>query len=503
MEPEVLSAIPECWRLGKALILDAAERRLTRAGEEVPLPPRALDLLVRLARAEGHLVTREVLLTEVWAGAFVEEGTLSRHVSTVRRALGEEAVHLETVPKAGYRLRGVVAIASSSARPDSPAGPAEASGAGLISRPRRLAALWLTAAAILLLALLAILRLRGGVPPARPGDPAPPSTATDSRARQLEAARELAVRAAALTARRSEAEMLEAVRLYRQAVELDPESASLQAALAASIALVSGTSLPAASYDSARLHAKRALELDPATPDAHAVLGLIAMNRAHDWVGAETEYRRALELDPDSVQAHHWLGEMLVLLGRRTGEGLELLRRAHRLAPGSQAIASDLAKAHYFARQYGEAVAAATSAIDLDPSFAHAYRWRGFARAELGACAEAERDMRSAVGLDPTPIVRAELANVLGRCERLGAAREIAAALESEARSGYVSPLALLVARAGVGEVDAALDALEGLESSGDMTLGAATAPCFDHLRSSPRFAAHLSRVGNGTRTEQ
>ncbi|MEZ5314093.1 MAG: hypothetical protein R2862_10820 [Thermoanaerobaculia bacterium] len=57
------------------------------------------------------------------------------------------------------------------------------------------------------------------------------------------------MRAAALTARRLEARCSVAVLcLYRQAVELDPESALLQAALAASIAPVSGTSLPAASY---------------------------------------------------------------------------------------------------------------------------------------------------------------------------------------------------------------------------------------------------------------
>src|SRR4029078_4061698 len=61
-------------------------------------------VLVALVSRAGHLVTKEELLAEVWAGTFVEDANISYTISLVRRALGEEADPIETVPKVGYRF---------------------------------------------------------------------------------------------------------------------------------------------------------------------------------------------------------------------------------------------------------------------------------------------------------------------------------------------------------------------------------------------------------------
>ena len=84
--------------------LDARERQLLRDGETISLPPKAFDVLVALVARAGHLVTKEELLAEVWAGTFVEDANISYTISLVRRALGEEADPIETVPKVGYRF---------------------------------------------------------------------------------------------------------------------------------------------------------------------------------------------------------------------------------------------------------------------------------------------------------------------------------------------------------------------------------------------------------------
>ncbi len=90
--------------------LVAAERRLMRDGAAVHLPPRAFDVLHSLLRRPGELVRKEELLDEVWAGAIVEDGSVTRTVSTLRRALGEDpaAPWIETVSRFGYRFRGAV-----------------------------------------------------------------------------------------------------------------------------------------------------------------------------------------------------------------------------------------------------------------------------------------------------------------------------------------------------------------------------------------------------------
>jgi DNA-binding winged helix-turn-helix (wHTH) protein/cytochrome c-type biogenesis protein CcmH/NrfG len=98
----------EVYQFGE-FTLDAAERRLERAGQRVSLAPKALDLLVELVRRGGELVRKRELLDLVWPEAFVEEGILAVHISALRKALAEKGQELiETVPRAGYRFTAAV-----------------------------------------------------------------------------------------------------------------------------------------------------------------------------------------------------------------------------------------------------------------------------------------------------------------------------------------------------------------------------------------------------------
>jgi DNA-binding winged helix-turn-helix (wHTH) protein/TolB-like protein/Tfp pilus assembly protein PilF len=87
--------------------LDPANRLLTRAGKEVPLPGRAFDALLLLASRPGDLLTKEELMDSVWGGSFVEEANLTVAISTLRRALNEdphERRYIQTVARRGYRF---------------------------------------------------------------------------------------------------------------------------------------------------------------------------------------------------------------------------------------------------------------------------------------------------------------------------------------------------------------------------------------------------------------
>src|SRR5262245_17712572 len=87
--------------------LDAAERRLLREGESVPLPPKAFDLLLALVEHHGQLLEKDELLKVVWPDTFVEEANLSYNISLIRKALGDGEngqKFIETVPKRGYRF---------------------------------------------------------------------------------------------------------------------------------------------------------------------------------------------------------------------------------------------------------------------------------------------------------------------------------------------------------------------------------------------------------------
>jgi Tol biopolymer transport system component/DNA-binding winged helix-turn-helix (wHTH) protein len=87
--------------------LNTNKRVLLRAGEPVPLTPKAFDTLLMLVRNSGHVVGKDELLNAVWPDAFVEESTLAQNIFTLRKALGQGRDgerYIETVPKYGYRF---------------------------------------------------------------------------------------------------------------------------------------------------------------------------------------------------------------------------------------------------------------------------------------------------------------------------------------------------------------------------------------------------------------
>jgi Tol biopolymer transport system component/DNA-binding winged helix-turn-helix (wHTH) protein len=106
--------------------LDLAEQRLLDDGRPVPLTPKVFDVLRVLVENAGHLVEKEQVLREVWNDAFVEEASLSRAISVLRKALRESDSnrYIETVPKRGYRFvapvseRATAPPREASARPD-------------------------------------------------------------------------------------------------------------------------------------------------------------------------------------------------------------------------------------------------------------------------------------------------------------------------------------------------------------------------------------------------
>lgn len=87
--------------------IDPDERVLYRDGRPVALPPKTFDTLAALVERYGHIVEKDELMRTVWPDTFVEEVNLARHVSNLRKVLGEDGddnLYIETVPRRGYRF---------------------------------------------------------------------------------------------------------------------------------------------------------------------------------------------------------------------------------------------------------------------------------------------------------------------------------------------------------------------------------------------------------------
>jgi Tol biopolymer transport system component/DNA-binding winged helix-turn-helix (wHTH) protein len=90
---------------------------LSRAGREVQIEPKAMQLLVYLAEHGGDVVSKEQLIRDVWEGAFVTDEVITYSIWEIRKALGDDAKKprfIQTIPKKGYRLIAPVAYEGTS-----------------------------------------------------------------------------------------------------------------------------------------------------------------------------------------------------------------------------------------------------------------------------------------------------------------------------------------------------------------------------------------------------
>jgi two-component system, OmpR family, response regulator len=90
------------------LELDLLTRDVTRAGKDIPLQPREFKLLEYLMRHAGHIVTRTMLLENVWDYHFdPQTNVIDVHVSRLRAKIdkGFDEPILQTVRGAGYMIR--------------------------------------------------------------------------------------------------------------------------------------------------------------------------------------------------------------------------------------------------------------------------------------------------------------------------------------------------------------------------------------------------------------
>jgi len=87
------------------LVIDPQRREVLVKDQPIDLRRKEFDLLETLARQPGIVLSREQILEQVWGYDFYgQTRTVDVHIASLRRKLGESAVHIETVTGIGYRL---------------------------------------------------------------------------------------------------------------------------------------------------------------------------------------------------------------------------------------------------------------------------------------------------------------------------------------------------------------------------------------------------------------
>ncbi|HYU40875.1 MAG TPA: winged helix-turn-helix domain-containing protein [Vicinamibacteria bacterium] len=302
--------------------------------------------------------------------------------------------------------------------------------------------------------------------------------------------------------RRTEAALKQALGYFQRAIAADPDDARAYSGLADCYSALGASSVvgglpPRQAVPEAKAAALKALQIDGTLAEAHNSLAMVHLLYDWDLAASEREFRRALELDPDYTTADHWYSHTLTVLGR-TDESLAESKRALELEPLNLAVGSHLGWHYLYARQYDQAIEQFRKTLELDPAFPPAQRYAAWAYLQKGMRQEAIASLRAALGLlGRNPEVEGELGHALGVAGRRAEALAMLEGLRQLSSTRGVSPYSIALVHGGLGDRDQALAWLEkAYVERSDYMPYLSREPMLDGLRSDPRFAALVRRIG-------
>jgi serine/threonine-protein kinase len=288
------------------------------------------------------------------------------------------------------------------------------------------------------------------------------------------------------------------IEYFNQAIAIDPTYALAYAGLSdLYIAQAHVFVPPKEGYAKAKWGAEKAAQLDDTLAEAHEALGSVKLYSDWDFPAAEREFKRAIELNPNYALAHSNYSCYFKAL-RRYPEEIAEARRGQDLDPLSAFANMELGEAFYQARRYDEAIEQIRKTVALDPHFFVSYHVGARAYEQKKMYPEAIADCQEWMKIFPDdPNALATLGHVYATMGKGREAEEIINKLQEISKQRYFSPYWIAVAYAGLGDNDQAFHYFEkAFEDRYFLMIWMNSDPRFDNLRSDPRFADLVRRVG-------
>jgi TolB-like protein/DNA-binding winged helix-turn-helix (wHTH) protein len=295
----------------------------------------------------------------------------------------------------------------------------------------------------------------------------------------------------------------ESLRLFQQAIAVDPDYADAYAALARAydVSNIDGIYSPEESFPPAKAAAMKAIELDPTNAEAYASLGMEKSHYDFDLKGAKADFLKAIELNPNLAWAHFLYSNCYLMPMRLRAEAIAENKKAIELDPLSMPINNFLGETYLLAGDYPASQQAFQRAMAMDPNFPlpHAYISGLF---EVMGKYEEAIDERE----------RGDLLMGFSQRDESYRTAKLRAAFRTKGEKGYwmerlaqdsramkrpgiaFSPMVVAWDYAQAGEKDKALKWLEAREGA-ELTL-LAVDPVWKNLHGDPRFSDLLKRIG-------
>jgi TolB-like protein/DNA-binding winged helix-turn-helix (wHTH) protein/Tfp pilus assembly protein PilF len=282
----------------------------------------------------------------------------------------------------------------------------------------------------------------------------------------------------------------QAIEYLNQVVTLEPDYAPAHASLAEAythLGFLSAIPREKASQE-AKQAAARALALDDGLAEAHTATAYAKFLFDWDWRGPDVEFRRSIELNPSSADAHLLYSIYLTLSGRFE-DAIRENQLAIQLDPLNPFVNFNLGWIYFNSKRYARGISFMQELQRRYPDYPFAHHHLAGLYAGEGKCAEAIAEADHDQSLDE--------AFTYATCGQSERALKLVHEAETEVARGQLDPIYPAWMYASLGRRDEAIRWLNrAIDKRSIQTVFIKVMPELDSIRSDPRFAAALDRVG-------
>ena len=286
---------------------------------------------------------------------------------------------------------------------------------------------------------------------------------------------------------------------FERAIEKDPGYADAYSGLASSYGILAnyGYVPGAEALPKAKSYAIKALELDEASAEAHASLGIILWNQ-WDVRTAGRELRKAIQLNPSYASAHQWYADYLLEVEGNVDGAIAEKLRARELDPMSPLVNVNVAVVYLRAHMYDKALMELKKTVEMFPESWHAHNFLAYAYVMTGRYEDAVPEYQKMIALSGMKLGAAFLGATYAYFGRKEEAMRSIEELQELAKTEYVSPLSFAIIYAGLGDKDEAFRWFDkAYEQRSPDLIGLKNDPfCVETLGADPRWSALWRKIG-------
>jgi TolB-like protein/tRNA A-37 threonylcarbamoyl transferase component Bud32/Tfp pilus assembly protein PilF len=283
----------------------------------------------------------------------------------------------------------------------------------------------------------------------------------------------------------------ESIALYQdyleQTIALDPNFALAYVDMADSYLMLSTTVGPAHKMmQQVRTYARKALDLDPALPEAQAMMGIVSCIYDYDWSEGARRFDLAMEQEPIAPQVREWYGFFCWVINT-PDQAAEQMIRGLEEDPLNILSRQSLVSCLWGAGRLDDAAHELSECIKLDPQLPFAYSLLAIVEVSRGSLIAAESAAEKSLAMVRWPITVGVLAGISLKLGKTARAQELLRELGDG--SDYGAPLGMAYSHLMSNDLSAAADWVQkAIEQRVSLLWPYLLSPLTEPLRSSSHW---------------